>query len=673
MKRFFHLVILTFMVIALQAQTGTWRAYLSYAEPQQIIKAGQRLYVRASNDLYSYNLKDQSITTYDRVRSLNDTYISLIAWNQQVQKLIIVYKNSNIDLMDANDNVYNLSAIYEKSMTQDKTINTVIIYQQYAYIGMGFGIVKVNMQKDEIVESYIINKSIKDIAINDQHIYAKTSDNTVLTASLKDNLINPQNWTVATGISNSLFNKNTSDWDTYLEQVKTLKPDGPKYNYFHYMKYMNNQLYSCGGGWIDGGEFRRPYISQLFDNNEWKFYDEATPLKANKYYDATCIVYDPNDVNHVFIGTCGTGLYEYQDGKCIANYTQGNSPFKSALDSIKYPNSFMNYVRVDGLVFDKHRKLWMTNSSENTLVSYDLNTKEWKVYDNNLLSYNDNPLRILRQAFLDSRGYIYYFNDHHSLPCMIRVNTETAQITRYTNFINQDGSKASINYVRCGAEDKDGNIWMGTSGGLFMYTESQLENTELGFTQIKVPRNDGSDFADYLLDGVNITCMAIDGGNRKWIGTDGNGIYLISADNMQQIHHFTYENSSLLSNLIESITINDHTGEIFIGTDNGLCSYMSDATISNDQMDKDDVYAYPNPVEPGYEGIITVVGLSFDADVKILSPSGKLVAEGRSNGGTFTWNGCDTKGHRVASGVYMVAVANSDGSKGIVTKIAIVR
>ena len=188
-----------------------------------------------------------------------------------------------------------------------------------------------------------------------------------------------------------------------------------------------------------------------------------------------------------------------------------------------------------------------------------------------------------------------------------------------------------------------------------------------------MPRNDGTNNADYLLYGVNVTSIAIDGGNRKWIGTDGNGVYLISADNTEQIHHFTKENSSLLSNSILSIAINHATGEVYFGTDMGLCSYMANATAPSDEMHEDDVYAYPNPVEPGYTGLITVVGLSFDADVKILTSNGKLVAQGRSNGGTFTWDGCDSKGNRVASGVYMVATAMSNGDKGVVCKIAIVR
>ena len=203
--------------------------------------------------------------------------------------------------------------------------------------------------------------------------------------------------------------------------------------------------------------------------------------------------------------------------------------------------------------------------------------------------------------------------------------------------------------------------------------KEDIYETDHYLTQIKVPRNDGTDYADYLFSGINITAIAIDGGNRKWFGTNNNGVYLISADNMVQIHHFTTENSPLLSNSIESITINPNTGEVFFGTIKGLCSFISDATEPNDEMTKDNVWAYPNPVEPGYIGPITITGLTLDADVKILSANGALIHQGRSNGGTYTWDGCDQQGRRVASGVYMVATATNSGEKGTVCKIAIVR
>ena len=141
---------------------------------------------------------------------------------------------------------------------------------------------------------------------------------------------------------------------------------------------------------------------------------------------------------------------------------------------------------------------------------------------------------------------------------------------------------------------------------------------------------------------------------------------------MQQLDHFTTSNSGLLSNIVQDIAINDKTGEVFFGTDKGLCSYMGNATATNADMDKDNVYAYPNPVKPDYTGPINIVGLSLDADIKITTSNGILVASGRSNGGMFSWDGCDMKGKRVASGIYMVQTATSDGSKGTVCKIAII-
>lgn len=128
-----------------------------------------------------------------------------------------------------------------------------------------------------------------------------------------------------------------------------------------------------------------------------------------------------------------------------------------------------------------------------------------------------------------------------------------------------------------------------------------------------------------------------------------------------------------MNNQIESIAINHKTGEIFFGTASGLCSYISNATAPTESMNKDNVWAYPNPVNPDYTGPITITGLTYDADVKILSTNGALVCEGRSNGGTFVWDGCNREGRRVASGIYMVATATNSGEKGTVCKIAVIR
>jgi hypothetical protein len=285
----------------------------------------------------------------------------------------------------------------------------------------------------------------------------------------------------------------------------------------------------------------------------------------------------------------------------------------------------------------------------------------------------NNALGNARNLYFDSNDYLWFVHDHYDTPAIYRYDTKNNESKEFTSFINQDGNTFSIKYgVRCLAEDKDNNIWIGTSDGPLMLESTQIESNNPIFTQVKVPRNDGTNYADYLLAGIDITSIAIDGGNRKWFGTNNNGVFLISSDNLEQIQHFTTDNSSLISNSILSIAINHTTGEVFFATDHGLCSYISDATKTNQEMSTDNVWAYPNPVEPDYTGPITITGLSFNSDIKILSSSGYVVNEGRSNGGTYIWDGCDKKGKRVASGIYMVAIATNDGKNGTVCKIAIV-
>ena len=55
-------------------------------------------------------------------------------------------------------------------------------------------------------------------------------------------------------------------------------------------------------------------------------------------------------------------------------------------------------------------------------------------------------------------------------------------------------------------------------------------------------------------------------------------MFLLSEDGTEEILHFTKNNSPLFSDNIVDIVINPENGEVFIGTENGLISYRSNAT-----------------------------------------------------------------------------------------------
>lgn len=616
------------------AQIGSWKAYMAYSNPQQIQKAGDDLFVMASNGLYQYNLSDQSIYTYDKTNGLSDTHITHIKWSSAAKRLIVVYQNSNIDLVEIDGNVINISDLYLKVITGDKTVRSIRIDGIYAYLICGFGIIKVNMERAEITDSYTPN--------------------------------HPEYPT-------NLPAEDNSDYDTYIETIRKLSPGGPKYNHFGYMKFVNNQLYTSGGGTTN---IEVPGCIQVLKNNEWQLYQEEgiSNQTGVSYVNITVLDIDPKDSNHLFAGA-RNGLYEYTDGKLTNYYDYHNSPIE------RFNGESAEYQMVTATKFDHQGNLWLLNSQAPTVSLIKLSDGTFTLYNHaEIMKLNDGGFKNksngnLRDMIIDGYGTMWFVNDHYSAPALYQYDTENNTIKAYESIINQDGIKTNDIYnVSCVVEDLKHNIWIGTNRGPFMLERSEIISNGSIFTQVKVPRNDGTDYADYLLSGLNITAIAIDGGGRKWFGTNGNGVYLISEDNMEQIHHFTTDNSKLLSNIIQSIAINPNTGEVYFGTDQGLCSYLSDAIAPAQTMDSNNVYAYPNPVDfSNYTGLITITGLTYDADVKITNAAGYLIAEGRSNGGLFTWDGRDTKGNRVASGVYHVVTATYNGSKGTVCKIAVVR
>jgi len=611
------------------AQVGTWKNYLAYSEVQQICSTGDILFVRASNGLYQYNQKDQSIYTYDKTNGLSDTNIKLIAWNRQAKRLIAVYQNSNIDLIDTNNNITNISSLYTKTTTEDKTVSSIRIDGIYAYLICGFGIVKVNMQRGEISDTYTLN--------------------------------HPEYPT-------SLPEEDNSDYNKYIDLIKTLKPDGPKYNYFGFMRFYNGKLYTCNG------DYNHSSGIQILKDNQWEIYQNEgiSDVTGVSYPGAFCMDIDPSDENHIFSGS-RNGLYEFRNGKFVKFYNNENSP----IEAFDLKNK--EFELISGVKYDNQANLWIFNSQAPTASLIRMINGEFEKYNKKeLMKLNDAGFinksnGELGNSVIDSKGKMWFVNNNWITPALYQYNMENDNIIAYETFVNQDGASLSVNDgVRCVVEDLENNMWIGTSAGPLILERNEINNNGSTFTQVKVPRNDGTSYADYLLAGIDVLCIAIDGGNRKWIGTKSNGVYLISSDNISQIHHFTIDNSKLLSNSVMSIAINPTSGEVFFGTENGLCSYISDATETNTEMNSDNVWAYPNPVEPGYTGLITITGLSFNADIKILSSNGIVVNEGRSNGGTFVWDGCDKKGRRVASGVYMVTTATNKGEKGTVCKIAII-
>lgn len=468
----------------------------------------------------------------------------------------------------------------------------------------------------------------------------------------------------------------------FTENVSSVIPDSPMRNYSYFLRMTTeNRLLVAGGSFNYNGQ-SFPGTLMKYENQSWTCFDEETPIATvgkSLYVNVTDIAQDPNDSEHHFAGSASDGIFEFKDYKMVNHYDYRNSPLQSILPSSSRPNA---YVWITGLEYDKDGNLWMLNNQTDTIVRILKNDGKWAA-----LYYSEiKDIPTLDQVLFDNRDWAWIncrrtTNNPVNYAGVFCVDTKgtlenTADDSRkfITRFSNQDGVAYSPDLFNCIAEDLDGNIWFGTDKGPFVtYSPEDVFDNGFYFTQVKIPRNDGTNLADYLLSDVNITCITIDGGNRKWMGTSGNGVYLLSSDGIEMIEHFTTENSPLISDNIESIAIDGSTGEVFFGTDAGLVSYLGTATDPAGSLSDDNIKVYPNPVRPEYTGRIYITGLMRDTDVKIVSASGYLVNSGTSVGGEYTWDGKNKGGKRVASGVYYVLAADAEGNSGAVAKILVIR
>lgn len=767
LSTFLFFTIHTFSVCA--QEIGSWQIYPAYTVCTSNIPAGNRIYALMEGKLMAYDTEDQSITTFDWSRQLNDVNISLMHYSPEAKRLILIYDNGNIDLLSTTDDndVINLAQL-KNSTLQNKQVQNVQVQGTMAYVCTGFGLLCVDMTQGIISTTYNIGLSVLSCAVTDTHLYIGTtlgiwrgdrSQNLQVRANWKlvDSGRKPNrmeyfagrvwaqrdNWLFISDEAMQTFRSkleivpvfmNLSDdcliignaentfiytsateqqqisgafaWsdlrkqgNTYwasdgaqglqayeldadgVFQLKTtkLQYNSPLHDYCLYFFQQPEGIYIAGGNRNYSTIERQGTAMLLTNDGQWSNFDATSAIQAfpeERFLDITAIAKDPDNANHFYLGTARSGIFEFTDRQCTGHIGLENSPLKSILPNKSKPQK---YVVADGLRFDDEGNMWVLNPTEgreDTTIRIRLKNGTWTGIPCPEIQEAHTTDRI----FFDSRGWAW-INSRRMSQRGIFLLDYNGTITRTnddhrmlrTSITNQDGTTYAPSEYYCITENAQGQLWIGTNDGPFLIAEPEkFRQANFTVEQVKVSRNDGSGLADYLLNGVPILSIAIDGGGRIWFGTQNNGVYLISADCQEEIYHFKAENSPLISDNIYDITIDGASGRVYFATDKGLCSYLSDATTPAEELSSSDVVAYPNPVAPDYSGPIVIKGLVNDSEVKILTSSGRLIWNGRSNGGMCLWDGCNKQGRRVASGVYHVVANDPEGNSAIVTRIVVI-
>lgn len=445
---------------------------------------------------------------------------------------------------------------------------------------------------------------------------------------------------------------NNDDWWTRIA------PNSPVEDRTYFVLPSNDDLFVVGGSRSDSwGNRFFPIIVHKFSNNQW-VYDYNF-----NYIDAVRITPSPFHSNEFYISSWGNGILVYSDGKFVENYNPSNSSLETII-----PGAF---CRIGGVVFDSKGNLWASNAGVTNPISVRTPDGTWKGFPYQSLINSQRQSDIILSpsghlwVIIPSGGGLFVLN-----PGNDPLATSSHQVRK---FLLTDSDGVSLpNDIYSLTFDREGYLWVGTNEGVLVSYNPQrvFEPSSFNIQRVKIP-DVVQGLAVFLLETETVTSIAVDGANRKWFGTQRSGAFLQSADGSKQLLNFTKENSPLPSNNIQHIGIHPKTGEVFFATDKGLISYRGDATEPNAKFGK--VYAFPNPVRPDYNGVITITGLVDKTIVKITDVAGNLVYETQSLGGQAIWDGKNIQGNRVSTGVYLFFCADSKGEQSAVGKILFVK
>jgi ribosomal protein S11 len=772
MRNSFISLFLFLVTITGFAQTtgiGQWRDHLPYSQCIAVKEVGSRIYCATPYSIFYYDKEDNSIQRVNKINGLSDIGISTINYNSTYNTLVIAYTNANIDLIK-NNTIINISDIKRASILGNKIINDIYFIGQYAYLSCGFGIVVLDVDKEEIHDTYYIDTNGGQINVlgltkDDQDtLFAATDKGIYLAYAKSPNLANYQSWKKDTRLDknskydniitfngqvvvsqyqpsskgDSLYRHSNGQWNKWVLDVSSpiehMESSYGKlvisYNYF--MKFYDqnfdyvNGFYSYNGGgpspsdaifdkggliWIAdknaglvsldmSGNFnpinisgplsplvfaitaygndvyvvpggydaynpfwRQPAIYH-YNGTSWTNSTAATDPGLAPVFDLSTISVDPSDPRRIYSGSFTRGLIELYDGKVVNRYGYWNSSLRN------HSVSDTSDIRVGGTAFDSDGNLWVVNSHNNQCISRYCKScsPQWTGYNVPIINQDD-----LGQMIIDHNNQKWVvMRVLTSVPGSLLVFKEDATTLANSKYImlNQQPGSGNIpgQAVFAMAVDKNGQVWVGTEKGIGVFFNPENIFTGQDFDAQQILVQQGA-YVQYLMENEKVTALAVDGANRKWIGTEGGGLYLFSEDGTKQIFHYTSENSPLISDNILALAIDPETGEVFIGTDQGLVSYRGTATEGGDNFSC--VYAFPNPVKEDYEGLIGIKCLVTNAQVRITDIEGNLIFSTKAEGGQAVWDGKNFSGRKAKSGVYLVYAGNDKGTQKIVTKILI--
>lgn len=438
---------------------------------------------------------------------------------------------------------------------------------------------------------------------------------------------------------------------------------GPASDNVYRLVSFNDDLRVCPGGHTS--TYMGTYLPgnvYTYNKNNWSRLDNSNGMRS-RLMDIVDVAVNPLNGKTAMAAAWGYGIAEIRDNQVVEIYDATNTD--GAL--VAYQSGGYSTLRTGGVAYDLNGDLWVTNSLQTNGLAVRRSNGSWSSFNTLTLTAGAEIDHILCDSIY---GYKLFWGRANRI-----FVHDGAERSAYINA--NHGSKLTTSSVNCVVQDHNGNLWMGTNKGIKVIYDlyrafqdgGHGEEAPVSCSNIVFSQNG---INEYLMAYESITCIAVDGANRKWVGTASGGLYLLSPTGLEELEHFTASNSPLFSDKVVSISILPWTGEVFVGTDKGLQSYRGTATFAFSEP-QSEIHAFPNPVRPDYDGPIAITGFTRNAIVHITDAAGHTVFSTKANGGQAVWNGRTNSGERVASGVYYVFASADDGTMRSVAKVLVVR
>lgn len=438
---------------------------------------------------------------------------------------------------------------------------------------------------------------------------------------------------------------------TAYYKINSLTTDAP-----FWLRYNGdlNKLYAGSSGpisLINIVATNVPNIINTYDGNNWS---NATAYTASgSGYD---FVFNPLDPR-MYIRAGWKNLYKVVNDQLVTTYNNSNSK----LSTRKCHPAFDNYGNMwvvtpfglpesPVLVLPKDKVFNTTSAKTDWLVPAGfeaLNTG--KMQRSRFLVSKKNNVKIFSDCDYSGAitGRIYCWDNGNEDPMV-----DTYQLSSIGHFVDQNNSQVSWTYLCHFEEDREGMFWVGHDMGLFVFDPDVVFDAAPAAVRPYVTKF--SEGQGYLCEGYTVYDIGVDRDNNKWIATN-NGVYFVSPDGSEVYNHFTIENSDVPSNLVYTVECDTVHDRVYIYTDNGIAEYIvnGDATSIN----FDNVYAFPNPIEPDFTGMIKIANLMDNSYVTVTDRDGNIVAQFGPVVGSALWDGSGADGERVPTGIYNIYAA----------------